>query len=396
MKQVLIIAYYTPPLGMSGVMRITKFAKYLKLLDWKVRILSVKPIAYYHYDYDLLEDLKEIFVFRSESLDPARVLYLLQSKLKTINIEPNKTSQVLNFLFFPDSKALWIPFAYHLGCKIIEVSKPDILFASAPPFSALLVGLKLKQRYHIPLITDFRDPWPTGFVLPPRFVRNKIRRLRANIIKNSDLITCVNYQIREQIECQSAEVIENGYDPDDFKITTLPLEGFNIVYTGNIWENFDLLKSVIEAVEDLPDVKIRLVGSCDADTLQELKKYKNVDYMGIRSHAETIAIMKSASLLLYLTKPNQAVGIKLYEYFGANKPILGIAERCNEGMRLIENHSVGLAIPCDSKEIRQAVLWAKDNKLPFQPKGVEHYNRLNQTKKLSAIMESIISQKSNC
>lgn len=378
---------------MSGVMRITKFAKYLNYLGWKVKILSVKPIAYYHYDYDLINDLKEIPIFRSESLDPARILNLFSTKKKLIKIEPNKTSQMLNFLFFPDSKALWIPFAYRLGCKIIEESSPDIIFTSAPPFSALLVGLKLKERFQIPLISDFRDPWPTGFVIPPKFIRGKLKKLRDQIIANSDRVIAVNYQTRENIEYPKAEVIENGYDPDDFKISAKSFDGFNIVYTGNIWENFDLLKSVIETTLNIRDIKIRLVGNCDVRTLNEIKKYKNVDYLGVRSHSETIAIMKSASLLLYISKPNQAVGLKLYEYLGANKPILGIAEECNEAMRLIENHGVGLAISCNTQEILQAILMAKENKFPFLPQGVEKYNRINQTKKLSEIMESIIKSK---
>ncbi|MCX7785751.1 MAG: glycosyltransferase [candidate division WOR-3 bacterium] len=395
MKEVLIIAYYTPPLGMSGVMRITKFAKFLPRFGWKVKILTVKPIAYYHYDYNLLNDLKDIPIFRSESLDPARILYFFQTKSNKIKIEPNKVSQFLNFLFFPDSKVLWIPFAYRLGCKLIEQSRPDVILASAPPFSALLVGLKLKQKYQIPLIADFRDPWPTGFVSPPQFMCAKIKRFRDQIINNSDQIIAVNYQTREKIECPQAVVIENGYDPEEFKIPAYPISGFNIVYTGNVWENFDLLKSVAEAIIDIKDVKIILVGSCDAKTLIELKKYKNIDYLGICSHSETIAIMKSASLLLYLSKPNQAVGIKLYEYFGANKPILGVALECNEAMRLIENHAIGIALPCEKKEIREAVMLAQDNKFPFQPKGIENYNRLNQTQKLSEIMNKLIKRKIN-
>ena len=49
-KKLLLVAYYTPPLGMSGVMRVTKLAKYLPRFGWEPLVLTVKPIAYYHYD----------------------------------------------------------------------------------------------------------------------------------------------------------------------------------------------------------------------------------------------------------------------------------------------------------------------------------------------------------
>ncbi len=59
-------------------MRVTKLAKFLPRFDWQPIILTVKPIAYYHYDNELLNDLKDISIFRSESLDLARLLYLLK------------------------------------------------------------------------------------------------------------------------------------------------------------------------------------------------------------------------------------------------------------------------------------------------------------------------------
>lgn len=391
MNKVLIISYYTPPLGMSGVMRVTKFAKYLPKFNWKPLILTTKPIAYYHYDLELLNDLNDIPVYRSNSLDLARLLYLLKFHQRVIKQNTGKASMLSNFLFYPDAKSPWISFAYKLGGKIIEQEKPDIIFATAPPFSALMVGLKLKEKFNIPLVTDFRDPWPTGFVTPPSIIRNRIIKLRQQITNQSNQVTAVNQQTKEQINYPSAIVIENGYDPSEFDQPAKKIDGFNIVHAGNVWEILDNLKLVMQAIADIPDTRLTLVGNCDANTLLKIKQYKNVDYLSVRPHSETIAIMKGASLLLYLSKPNQAVGIKLYEYFGANKPILAVCDECNEATRLVENHQVGFAIPAQVQEIKQAILSVKHNKFSFNPIGLEKYNRINQTKQLSEIFNRLIT-----
>ncbi|MBS4015857.1 MAG: glycosyltransferase [Candidatus Latescibacteria bacterium] len=390
MKKVLIISYYTPPLGMSGVMRVTKFAKYLPRFDWQPLILTTKPIAYYHYDCELLNDLKDIPIFRSNNLDLARLSYLLKIPRQAIKKSTGKTSMLSNFLFYPDAKSPWIRFALKLGCKIINQQKPDLIFATSPPFSALMVGIKLKQKFNLPLVTDFRDPWPTGFVAPPQIIRNRIIKLRQQIINQSDQVTAVNQQTKEQIDCPSAIVIENGYDPSEFNQEPVKLTGFNIVHTGNIWEIFDNLKLVMQAIAEIPDVRLTLVGNCDKPTLQQIKQYKNVEYLGTCSHQETISIIKGASMLLYLSKPNQAVGIKLYEYFGAHKPILAVCDQCNEAMRLIENHQVGLTVSAQIQEIKPAILSIKNNKLIFSPRGLEKYNRINQTQQLSGVFNRLV------
>ncbi|MCS4471994.1 hypothetical protein JQ032_01445 [Clostridium botulinum] len=41
MKKVLIIAYYFPPLGWSGVQRTLKFVKYLKDFGWQPIVVTV-------------------------------------------------------------------------------------------------------------------------------------------------------------------------------------------------------------------------------------------------------------------------------------------------------------------------------------------------------------------
>lgn len=432
MNKVLIIAYYTPPLGMSGVMRVTKLAKFLPEFGWQPVILSVKPISYYHYDPDLLNDLKGIKIFRSESLDPARILYRFKKQREiedlydhedirgSRRLQPAKPKEernlkvaatdagsavkvpkflrikgtgpsVVNYLFFPDAKALWIPFAYPLGKKVIEQEQPTLIFATAPPYSALLLGVYLKHFGKIPLVSDFRDPYPTGLVTPPIHFRYPIKKLRRYILNNSDAVIAVNHGTAQKLE-KPATIIENGYDPNEFQSpnpkSQIP-NSKSVLYAGNIWENEKELFKFLEAVKDIKNLKTLVAGRASPECLARLKNFSNAEYLGVLPHQKVMSLMKSVDILLYLTKPNQPVGLKLYEYFGSGKPILAVCESCNEATRLIEHHNAGLCTTLEPEEINATVLEIIDQKETFTNKPIEWYNRKNQAQRLAELFNQL-------
>src|SRR5690348_8898059 len=54
---VLVIAYYFPPMGLSGVQRTLKFVKYLPEFGWRPIVLTPAATPYYAHDETLLEEL---------------------------------------------------------------------------------------------------------------------------------------------------------------------------------------------------------------------------------------------------------------------------------------------------------------------------------------------------
>lgn len=387
-KKLLLVAYYTPPLGMSGVMRVTKLAKYLPRFGWEPLVLTVRRIAYYHYDEELARDWKDIRVFRAESLDPARLRYLLMPGRPVSQAGHGKASRLANILCFPDAKAGWFPFARRLGLRILREERPDAIFASAPPFTALMVGAALKRASGLPLVSDFRDPFPTGFVPPPKFLLRRVERLRHDLLAASDHVLAVNHGTASFLE-EKAEVLENGFDPDDFSAPARRFEAFNIVHVGNVWENEREFRAVLDATRDIAGVKVRLVGRTGAGS--GLARYPQFEDLGLLPHGETLSVMKGADLLLYLSKPNQAAGIKLYEYLGAGRPIVSVCDECTEAARLIEQHHAGIAVSVNREEIRDAIDRARADRLGFAPTGTEFYNRVKQAGRLAGILDRLRS-----
>jgi len=179
MRRLLVVSYYSPPLGLSGVMRVTKLCKFLPEFGWRPLLLTVKPVAYYAYDPELVLDLRETRVFRTESIDANRLFNLLRPRRRrqqpALSRGAGRLPRLLNYVALPDAKVGWLPFASVAGRHAIDRERPAAILASAPPFTALLVGVRLKAHAHVPLVSDFRDPWPAGFTLPPRWQRSGLR-----------------------------------------------------------------------------------------------------------------------------------------------------------------------------------------------------------------------------
>ena len=83
MKKLLMIAYDFPP-AIAGVRRTLKFIKYLPEHGWEPVVLTVRRVRSVGYDEGPLVELEErgLRVYRSGSLDPYRVHYVLGNALR--------------------------------------------------------------------------------------------------------------------------------------------------------------------------------------------------------------------------------------------------------------------------------------------------------------------------
>jgi glycosyltransferase involved in cell wall biosynthesis len=225
-------------------------------------------------------------------------------------------------------------------------------------------------------------------VPPPKFLLRRVERLRHDLLAESDQVLAVNNGTASFLEGK-VEVLENGFDPDDFRGPARRFDGFNIVHVGNVWENEREFRAVLDATQDMPGVKVRLVGRLP----EGFARYPHFENLGLLGHGATLSVMKGADLLLYLSKPNQAAGIKLYEYLGAGRPIVSVCDECTEAARLIEQHHAGTAVSVDREEIRSAVDQAQRGVLEFTPTGIERYDRVNQAGRLAGILDRLAANR---
>ncbi|MCX6825673.1 MAG: hypothetical protein NTV06_00185, partial [candidate division Zixibacteria bacterium] len=143
-KNILLVSYYFPPLGMGGVGRPYSLFKYLPDYGYDVTVLTVKTILYPEYDHSLLAGVDKAKIARTGSFDPARLLYLVG--LRNKKALESSLLRKGGWLYFPDSKRGWNLLATPRAKNIIKQKNIAAVITTTPPPSSHLIGMKLKKQ----------------------------------------------------------------------------------------------------------------------------------------------------------------------------------------------------------------------------------------------------------
>jgi len=419
-RSVLIIAYYFPPMGLSGVQRTLKFAKYLPQFGWQPTILTVTPTGYYAQDYTLLEELhpRHIELERVGSLDPNRLF----RRKGIVKMPSERWRKILTFIsdtfFIPDNKIGWKRKAVKAAEELFKKKNFDVIYATAPPFTDFLIGLELHNKMHKPLVIDYRDPWHE---YPYKYYPTPLHKLwnyklEKKVLQASSRILVTSRRTKELIlkrfkflQYNDVTILSHGFDPadliDDPKIHVEKSKRLRFAHAGVFYgdrtpRHFLLaLKDVFASRPQLKDqIELVLAGNLQDEHVKLIKSLGlegNVTILGYLDHKHCIAQLKSADVLwLTLNNDMQSPG-KLYEYLGVRKPIFAC---CTDGfVRQTLDEAGGNIIvpPTDVKEISSAILrWHqlfKENKLP-EPREeiVQKYDRVELTNELSKIFGFLV------
>lgn len=407
-KQFLMICYAFPPVGGAGVQRSVKFVKYLSRYGWKPTVLTVENPSVPVVDHDLLRDIPaDIEVLRARTLEPS-----YRVKRNLIQPKSSQPSRLKTFLrklathwLQPDAQILWNRNAYRLARHAIEPSRYSAIYVSGPPFSSFLLGCKLKRRFGIPLILDFRDEWSlSAQYLENRsqidsVVRSQIRLFEATLCQSDAIIATTHASAEELTECCKkvgskalVRCIYNGFDPDDLLYlnrTQEKSEKYRLVYTGTLWRLTDIapfVRAVKKLAASLPvaaqKLELHFVGRRTAEQDEILAQlaatpvslYRH-DYL---SHQQSLLFAcKADGLLLTLADQPGAQRVvpgKLFEYLALQQPILSIMAD-GEAAKLLSEHSLSKNIK--SSDTDAIVAWlvaaihAKSNRNLITP-SVSH------------------------
>ena len=175
MKKVLIITYYWPPSGGSGVQRWLKYVKYLRDFGIEPIVLTVDPLdaVYPNIDPSLKKDLSDdIEIHYARAKSPLTFYKKIRKKSVPKSgfageKKPNTIDSLFRFIrgnfYIPDARKGWNKLAYNVAKEIIIKHDIDTIITSSPPHSTQLVGLKLKEELEVKWICDLRDPWTELF-----------------------------------------------------------------------------------------------------------------------------------------------------------------------------------------------------------------------------------------
>jgi glycosyltransferase involved in cell wall biosynthesis len=418
--KVLIITYYWPPAGGSGVQRWLKFVKYLQNSDIESIVYTVDNANYPKEDKTLLHEVPaNIKILKQPIWEPTNLLFWKKKEAQKGDVSNAVNSGFLSFIrgnfFIPDPKIFWVNSSVKFLHQYLKENKVDVVISTGPPHSMHLIAQKLKQKNNIKWIADFRDPWSNlyyneGFK-QLSFAKKKNEKLENSVFKNADCILTVSNSLKKEFDQKAArvEVITNGFDDEEVTNTLITLDKkFSISYIGLLpkQSNPKLLFKVLSTLcaEDTDfktDLKLNFIGDISQDVKQEIIKdglLENSNFIGYVSHKEAIDYQKKAQVLLLLI-PNVAKseGIltgKLFEYLTAKRPILAMGLETGDLSEILKNTSSGVVVGFDNEaeltsEIRNLYQQYKTGDLQVNSKNIEQFHRKELTKSLSEIIKNL-------
>ncbi len=428
MKKILIISYYFPPLGMGGVQRAAKFARYLPEFGWQPVVLTVKDLFYYAYDYSLLEELKDCRIIRTGSLDPLRILKIFGKcggYLSTKNNQKNgNKNSLLNiperWLFIPDSKRLWLPFAKNTAARLIKKENIKLVFTTSPPNSSHLAGYYLKRKYGVKWIADFRDFWTPELQsdYPTGIHRSINQRLEKKVVKSADAVVSVTEGIdshNKKLALHNKNcIITNGLDRNDLPETgTEKKSKFIIGYMGawnKLLDPVPFLRGFKKAAEKIPELiqnsEIRMIGRSlinESDLKTEFPDIHGlIKYYGYLEHKEALKNLSESNVLLFILSENISSSMmtgKIFEYLAFLKPVLAVTPECEAAGLLREWGDCYISNPDKEDFTAENIIqifkrWKNDREInsrnEYNNDFIDKFDRKQLTKKLSDICNELI------
>ena len=429
MKRVLVIAYYWPPSGGSGVQRWVKFCKYLPQEGWQPVVFAPENADYPSLDPSLEADLpKDLEVLRGRIWEPyAAYRKLLGGKnasTQVTEISSGKKTwkQRLSLwiranLFVPDPRVGWVkPSVKTLKAYLAE-HPVDVIVTTGPPHSVHLIGLQLHKALGTPWIPDFRDPWSRMYYLKylPMTEKtwNKLRRQEQTVLDSCSTVLACTPLVQEEFQAQThtpVACITNGFDEADFAERLLPRwDGhFNITHTGlfaadgnplALWKVLGILAASEPGFRE--DLRIRLVGKVDKEILESIKAAglsANVVALGPQNHATAILEQRAATILI-LPMRNDAqyrpiLPGKLFEYLAARRPILGIGQEDGAMARVLFSAKAGITADWEDTAPMRAFLanaWRQhcEGGVPATNGDISPYTRRNLTHSLAQLLSQV-------
>ena len=436
MKRVLIISYYWPPTGGSGVQRWVKFAKYLPQEGWQPVIYTPENPEQLAIDESLAKEIPaEAEVIKTRIIEPyelyKKVLRKSGHSKEAVEVNPvnaqNKSflqkaaMWVRGNLFRPDPRCLWIGPSVRYLKKYLKEHPVDLIVSTGPPQSMHIIGCKLAQETGLPWIADFRDPWTKIFYFKhlamTRATEKWHKKMEKRVLDRADAVVAVSPLVQQEFQEMTqtrVELITNGFDECDFSGERVKEadggkdKDFVITHTGLFAAdgNPTMLWKVLTEKSSRDEVfrktlKIKLVGKTDDSIIESIKNAgleSALENMGYCSHSVAVEQQRAASLLILpLRKEPEYKAVlpgKLFEYLASWRPVLGIGQPDGAMSMILNMTKTGIVLNWeDESSISRYIDLCWENhlngKLCVEDADISQFTRRNLTRRMAELFNSI-------
>jgi glycosyltransferase involved in cell wall biosynthesis len=364
-RRLLILTFHFPPSRAVAVFRMLGFAQHLPRCGWQVGVLAPPDLPW-------------------EPLDDALRGRVPPETAQFSVPYPRGLLARTAHRFCGDG--VWVPRALAAVARAMRTFRPTAVLTSGPPQFIHMLGLMVKRRWQLPWLADFRDPWYTNgrprkgmWAALEGFWEKRVFRHADSIVANAPNACTILQDAYPELR-HKMSYLTNGFDPEAFP-PPRPLVPLNdrltILHAGEIYAGRDP-RPLLDALKALErtrtasegPVRFRLLGQA-LDNRSELQSavcergLEHVVEMGGQvPYAEALEAMTSADVLLLMDNLGRKIGLpaKLYEYLGAGRPVLALAEHDGDTAWALRASGTPhrIAPVCDAAAIEKALIDLRD------------------------------------
>jgi len=360
--KVLIVSWYFPPVNTIGAIRVGKFARFLLERGHDVGVVAGSK---WGAPETLPLGVPLARIAYAQPFDINAGPQWIQQQLKRSNLPANAVApavhsadghrqpqhksilrQLSNLYLWltniPDNRIGWLPAAYLTCRRMCRTWRPDLIFASGPPFTAFLAARRISQRIRVPWVAELRDRWADDpYDDSPRWRHALDEKLERSILKTACGLVTVTEPwaqfYRHKYE-KPVATIYNGFDPHDFDAPELgsrPPENPHLVigYAGGIYPGrrdptplFGALRLLGDAGEQ---VRVVFCGANPAHVFPLAEQALVRHLVEVRPpvpYRQSLEFQRQSDVLLLMqwNDPREQGNCpgKFFEYIGSLRPVL--------------------------------------------------------------------------
>ena len=250
---------------------------------------------------------------------------------------------ISSLVSYPDEYVGWLPFVAGTIRGLVAAEKWDAILTSAPPMTVNLAAAL--SHGAVPWIADLRDLWAESDYSERsalhRLFDDKVERLSlsrtAALVGSSELSAA---RLQRHYPDKPCFAVSTGFDPDEWKGLRFAREPqCTLLYAGNWYRGqrdpsvlFMALREILdEGLASSEELRVDLYAPREAwlqDLIARFSLQSIVHVHGFVERSSVLASERRADRLIVLSwdgaTADGIVAGKLFEYFGARRPVLAI------------------------------------------------------------------------
>lgn len=414
-------------------MRPFRFAIHLEEFGWRPTVLTIKAPGQRltRREADLLEHV-DIIELESPVDRTTKSQSQLGAPSPSVSYESggaaSKLVKKLDDQFPIDT---WLPFflsQYGKLKQIVRQVSPNVIWATADPWSSLVIGRRLAKTFRLPFFPDFRDPWTLSELRSAgqwKGSRAIDRYFERKVVEDADVVVFQTPLVQEKYRRHYADIqfasasIPNSFDPDVF-VDAIDLEArepravsegetLKIGFFGR-FRRLSPAWPIIDVLNAMKKDNAKVAEQIEVHSFGPLT-LEDEEYAGDRGLLScfrerraiplenALSVLREFDILLVSTEPTrkEIIPAKVFEYMAAGRPILSLSKNpVVERMLNATGTGIQLTSAREAAALLTGCIEARSNgermPIPFNPKidEIMQYEARKTTRDLAALFDAVV------